>query len=1304
MDSERYARLSELFAEVCDLPPDEAATRLRSLRREDSELARELAELLAHDVTATVALDRGVSLAERPGLRLPPGTRLGRYRLLRSIGSGGAGEVYEAAVVEPADHLDGHARVAVKVLHAGRVRRPEALEAFRREARLGAAVHHPNVARTFEAGVVEHDGRDLHHLVMEYVEGRTLAAYLDEHGALAELPVRHVGAAVARALAALHAVGVVHRDVKPSNVVITRDDVVKLTDLGIALDPEALRDDVHQGRFVGTLAYAAPEQLGGSGEVGPRTDLHALGVVLRELLCGEPPYRLESGEATVEAILAGRAAGKRPVASGVSHSLLELVGELTAAQPSDRPADAELVAEALARGTDSAWWRSRAASDEPWTRLGAPDAHALRGREDELARLLASIDRVVAGEGSVTALTGPPGSGRSRLLRETLVVARRAGREFELLVSSGVPDEGLVGRLAPDAPAGDPDRAVADATRAALARVADRPLVAVFDALDRADERERRLAAALARATPDRPIAVIAAWASSPDLPLARVLGSHAALRYVELGDLPEHARRSLLADRLGDAQTVEQVTRAMQRFGATTPAALLTSLDHLIRDGALQEVGAGRWVVSKPLDGTAAPRALHATTGEWFRALPAPRRRLVALAACGDGRVGPAALARAVGASRLETAERLAAIEAAGGPLRHDAARLRFEPPSTAEVVRGELDDATRRELHATLAHALADGLRASGLDDGAAGEAALHAVLGDLPEVLATVLGQGLGQLVARGRHDDVARVADRAAALPGLDPRRRIALLNTADDADALAGRNTGRIARLEQVLELATRLGDPEAHFDALVHLCTAASNVGDAVVLERHARAALDLVDVPAPRRVEAYRHLGEALSSQARLPEAVEVLREGIAAADAERTPFDAAAQRVQLAGELVRMRRLDEADALLRTARDHVAALDQPRVWFSYHNVAAGLARRRGQLDTAAEHLDRALELAEQTGDRQRQSVALSQLGALRHSRLDLPGARAAIAASVSLMREFGANAALGLARLGDLARAEGHWEVGLERLAEARVEARRHGDTLSELSAWAFEAALEADRGRGSRALVAARRQRELAASIGDPLRAAIAGVAVAVTELALGSVEVAEPLLLEAEAVLARTPSPHRVTAALALARVAESRGDREGAERRIRTAHEVAERCNLDEARAAVAALAAPYELRRGRIEQAREVARELRSTGRRAGLRGAELEALALLARTSGPPPDPALLREVERVLDEVGSRLPHGSRVAAVAHLVATDPTTYRARAAALLQELRAADPDFDAAAAGAVDPALAVVLSADAR
>src|SRR5919201_2441205 len=206
----------------------------------------------------------------------------GRYRLESKLGSGGMSTVYLARD----ETLERW--VAAKVLHREISDQPDQIERFRREARAVAQLSHPNVVSVIDAG---EDG-GYPYIVFEYVDGETLKDRIDRLG---RLPVDEAAAyaiEVGRGLAAAHARRLVHRDVKPQNVLIDSEGRAKVTDFGIARSLEA--DGLTQtGRVLGTTDYVSPEQAMGRG-VDARTDVYALGVLLYEMLTGEVPFTAET--------------------------------------------------------------------------------------------------------------------------------------------------------------------------------------------------------------------------------------------------------------------------------------------------------------------------------------------------------------------------------------------------------------------------------------------------------------------------------------------------------------------------------------------------------------------------------------------------------------------------------------------------------------------------------------------------------------------------------------------------------------------------------------------------------------------------------------------------------------------------------------------------------------------------------------------------------------------------------------------------------------------------------------------------
>ena len=230
---------------------------------------------------------------------LPSGTVVdGKYTIQRLLGRGGTGTVYEAqhAVI-------GH-RIALKIVNADRAQRPEPLARFQREAKICGTIRHPNVGQIYDVGT--YDGKP--YMVLELHEGQSLADVLAE--SILPVPaIIEITLQVLSALAAVHHAGVVHRDVKPDNVMLVRsldgDIVVKLVDFGISkLITADIRERTltREGSILGSPDYMSPEQLRGQ-EVDARTDLYAVGVLLYEAITGSAPFDAENLSDLMAAIL-----------------------------------------------------------------------------------------------------------------------------------------------------------------------------------------------------------------------------------------------------------------------------------------------------------------------------------------------------------------------------------------------------------------------------------------------------------------------------------------------------------------------------------------------------------------------------------------------------------------------------------------------------------------------------------------------------------------------------------------------------------------------------------------------------------------------------------------------------------------------------------------------------------------------------------------------------------------------------------------------------------------------------------------
>ena len=205
----------------------------------------------------------------------------GRYRIVRKLGSGGMADVYMAE-----DQQLGR-RVALKVLHRRFAEDEQFVERFRREASSAAGLSHPNVVAIFDRG--EWDGT--YYISMELVEGRTLKEIVREKGPAPPEAAVDLTLQILRAARYAHKHGVVHRDIKPHNVLIDQDGRVRVTDFGIAR--AGTSDITETGSVMGTAQYLSPEQAQGRS-VDERADLYAIGIVLYELLTGQVPFDADS--------------------------------------------------------------------------------------------------------------------------------------------------------------------------------------------------------------------------------------------------------------------------------------------------------------------------------------------------------------------------------------------------------------------------------------------------------------------------------------------------------------------------------------------------------------------------------------------------------------------------------------------------------------------------------------------------------------------------------------------------------------------------------------------------------------------------------------------------------------------------------------------------------------------------------------------------------------------------------------------------------------------------------------------------
>jgi serine/threonine-protein kinase len=273
------------------------------------------------------------------------GQQIGNYQIVRKLGEGGMGAVFEAV------HTQIGRRAAIKVLHGHLAENPEISARFLNEARATNIVQHPGMVAIVEFGQLPEGGA---YIVMEYLEGETLTGRLRRCGGKLGIDGLQLFRQIASALAAAHAHGVVHRDLKPDNVMIVKDpeaaggERAKVLDFGIAkvaeAGPASSNMKTRTGMMMGTPAYMSPEQCRGAGQVDDRSDVYSLGVMLYQALAGRLPFQAEGLGELIGMQMFSKPPPLRDLAPATPQELVNLVEAMLAKTPAERPSMNQVVA------------------------------------------------------------------------------------------------------------------------------------------------------------------------------------------------------------------------------------------------------------------------------------------------------------------------------------------------------------------------------------------------------------------------------------------------------------------------------------------------------------------------------------------------------------------------------------------------------------------------------------------------------------------------------------------------------------------------------------------------------------------------------------------------------------------------------------------------------------------------------------------------------------------------------------------------------------------------------------------------
>ncbi len=352
---------------------------------------------------------------------LAPGSVFADHEIRAIVGRGGMGIVYRAR------HIPLDREVALKLIVPELSSDLDFRERFKRESRVAASLDHPHAIPIYHAS--ESDG--LLYITMRYVDGTDLRELILKRGALPPAEVAVIAGQIAGALHAAHALGIVHRDVKPANILIGDGPHAYLTDFGLTKTADTGSMMTRSGMIMGSFDYIAPEQLEG-GAVDGRTDVYALGCVIYEALTGDVPYPRDTGAAKLFAHVAMPPPSLLEVRPDAPPALDALINKAMAKEPDERFASAAELAEELQVAVGGAAPSPKVNGTAPPSALPVPLPPTLEpyageepfvGREAVFAQLRDAFERARGGERSLVLLSGEPGMGKSRLARE---IARHA--------------------------------------------------------------------------------------------------------------------------------------------------------------------------------------------------------------------------------------------------------------------------------------------------------------------------------------------------------------------------------------------------------------------------------------------------------------------------------------------------------------------------------------------------------------------------------------------------------------------------------------------------------------------------------------------------------------------------------------------------------------------------------------------------------------------------------------------------------------------------------------------------------------
>jgi serine/threonine protein kinase/tetratricopeptide (TPR) repeat protein len=1005
-------------------------------------------------------------------LRLEKGKQLGSYTLISELGSGGMGTVHLAEVTEAAAGLEPGQKVAVKIVHPHLLSSPGFFKRFMREADLGRRVVHENVVRTFDVDATELDGKAVHYMVMEHVEGKSLRQLLVDLGTIPETLLREIALQTAAGLAAIHEAGIIHRDLKPENILITDDHQIRIMDLGVAKLQEASIVLTKEGQFAGSLLYAAPEQFG-QEKVGQSVDLYSLGVTLYELATGDNPFRRDDAAAVIEAQLRLQPPRVTDPNTETTTFFSELVATLLAKKPAERFQSAQALHDVLGRTERSQWWTELA------PKLRKKVAHLpkirvrreteLHGRSEDLKTLNFAWERATGGEGNTVFVEGEAGIGKTRLIDAFL---RGLGdKEVHVLYGSYPPSGGLggisdailakfgavdlVGSLTPyltvtpslvpsfaalvqrESPPpgseplqGDGLNAVCVQLMRALAE--EKPLIWLVDDLQFAPKESRDATLALARAVeghrvllvltarpglPDEELAFFSRLENFQRVPLRRLGGR-------EIVELLEEAFKSeALSDKLG-----VRITKKSDGV----PFFIFEMIRGLKEGQFIEQQEDGTYVQTQMITDIEVPSAVKDLIEGRLRGLEHDQRRILDAGSVMGMTFDPGLISAVLEEKKIRVLEQLADIQRRSGLVVDDGNLARFDQNQIQEVLYQDLPAHLCSEYHALLAAAYAEHMEGEPRGEDAVFLASHH-LRGSRPKECLPQLIPALEHLESSNRNDAAIELAARALDIPRLlEGRERIEVLLKKAERHALRGERESQRAALDEALALADESGDTSLRAEICDSRGRSLLWTSDHAAAREWLERALNLAREANDKKTEASvtGSLGFFFWGQGRYEEARAHYEKRLALSREIGDRRGEATATGGLGNLCAQQGRYEEArthyERCLTLAREIGDRVGEVAPTGNLGNVLV----QQGRSEAARTHFEKWLALTREIGFRASEGVALVNLGPLQAAFGQTELARETLNTSLRVLREIGSR------------RPEGYALEALARVAEQRGE----------------------------------------------------------------------------------------------------------------------------------------------------------------------------------------------------------------------------------------------------------------------